>query len=83
MNILEKEQRVLSFLPPLSLYFGPNQVLINLDVSFADELTSDDIERIIDRIESQIKAAIPEVNRIYIEAETLSRRGRIRNKEII
>lgn len=83
INILEKEQQVLSFLRPLSLYFGPNQVLVNLDVNFADELTSDDIERIIDRLESQIKTAIPEVNRIYIEAETLSRRGRIRNKEII
>ncbi len=75
-SILEEEQRVLSFLRPLTLYFGPNQVLVNLDVNFADSLTSDDIEETIDRLESKIKAALPVVNRIYIEAETLRRRSR-------
>jgi len=75
-TILEEEKRVIVFQRPLSLYFGPNQVLINLDVNFADNLTSDDIEETIDRIESKIKAALPVVNRIYVEAETLRRRSR-------
>jgi len=75
-NILEEEKCVLNFRRPLSLYFGPRQVLVNLDVNFADDLTSDEIEETIDRIESRIKAALPMVNRIYIEAETLGRRSR-------
>jgi divalent metal cation (Fe/Co/Zn/Cd) transporter len=75
-TILEKENRVLNFRRPLSLYFGPGQVLVNLDVNFADYLTSDDIEETIDRLESRIKAALPVVNRIYIEAETLRKRKR-------
>mgnify|MGYP001828696959 FL=1 len=57
-TILEEEKRVVVFQRPLSLYFGPRQVLVNLDVNFADNLTSDDIEETIDRIESKIKACL-------------------------
>jgi len=80
-GILEEEKCVLSFRRPLSLYFGPSQVLVNLDVNFADQLTSDDIEETIDRLESRIKAALPVVNRIYIEAETLRRRSRMKAED--
>ncbi len=79
--ILEEEQHVLCFSKPLSLYFGPSQVLVNLDVNFANFLTADDIEETIDRLESRIKAALPVINRIYIEAETLRRRSRTQVEE--
>jgi cation diffusion facilitator family transporter len=69
--ILEEEPRVSVYRRPLSLYFGPNEVLVNLDVHFIDELTSDQIEETIDRIEAKIMEAIPAVNRIYIEADTI------------
>jgi divalent metal cation (Fe/Co/Zn/Cd) transporter len=75
-TILQKEERVLNFRRPLSLYFGPTQVLVNLDVNFKDSLKSDDIEKTIDALESKIKAALPIVTRIYIEAETLGSRSR-------
>lgn len=74
--ILEEEKSILNFRRPLSLFFGPNQVLVNLDVNFADYLTSDDIEKVIDRVELKIKAALPVVTRIYIEAATLGCRSR-------
>jgi cation diffusion facilitator family transporter len=80
-TILEEEKRVLSFRRPLSLYFGPSQVLVNLDVNFVGDLTSDDIEEIIDSLESRIKAALPAVNRIYIEAEALRPRSRIKAED--
>jgi len=70
-RILEAEPRVLRHKRPLSLYFGPNEVLVNLDVHFEDGLTSDQIEETIDRIEAGIKTALPSVNRIYVEAETI------------
>jgi hypothetical protein len=34
-------------------------------------LTSDEIEVTIDRIEARIKTALPAVNRIYIEADSI------------
>lgn len=73
-RILAEEPRVGVYKRPLSLYFGPNEVLVNLEVNFQDGLTSDEIEATIDGIESKIKTAIPAVNRIFIEAETIRRR---------
>lgn len=73
-RILEAEPRVTNHRRPLSLYFGPNEVLVNLDVHFIDDLTSDEIEETIDRIEARIKTAVPKVNRIYVEADTLRKK---------
>lgn len=70
-KVLENETNLMAFKRPLSLYFGPKEVLVNLDVNFKDELTSDEIEMTIDRIERAIKKEIPAVNRIFIEAETI------------
>ena len=72
--ILEKEPRITRHHRPLSLYFGPNEVLVNLDVHFVDGLSSDEIEETVDRVEKRIKDAVPKVNRIYIEAETIQSR---------
>jgi cation diffusion facilitator family transporter len=73
-SILEQDPRVANYRRPLSLYFGPEEVLVALDVHFVDELSSDEIEATVDRIEEQIKSAVPKVNRIFIEAETIRRK---------
>ena len=70
-QILIAENEVNSFEKPLSMYLGPNQVLLTLEVNFSDHLHADDIEKSIDALESKIKEALPQVNRIYIEAETI------------
>jgi len=72
--ILDDEQRISRYNRPLSLYFGPNEVLVNLDVNFNDGLSADEIEETIDRLEERIKSAVPKVNRIYIEAETIRKK---------
>jgi cation diffusion facilitator family transporter len=69
--ILAAEDNVSAFKRPLSLYFGPHEVLVNLDAKFKNNLTSEEIEQTVDRLESKIKTAIPSVNRIFIEAETI------------
>ena len=72
-QILESDPRIAAHRRPLSLYFGPEEVLVNLDVHFIDGLSSDEIEETIDRVEIGIKATVPKVNRIYIEADTIRR----------
>lgn len=72
--ILIADPHISTFRKPLSVYFGPADVLVNLDVNFDDSLTPDFIESTIDRIESRIKAAIPAVTRICIEAESLQKK---------
>jgi cation diffusion facilitator family transporter len=74
VQILEQEPRVARFRRPLSLYFGPNEVLVNLDVHFVDELDSDQIELAIESIEARVREALPIVNRIFIEADRIKRR---------
>ncbi|MFT5619472.1 MAG: cation diffusion facilitator family transporter [Arenicella sp.] len=72
-KILKAEPNLNAFKRPLTLYFGPNEVLVNLDANFKDDLTPDEIEQTIDRIEAKIKEAIPSVNRIFIEAESIKK----------
>ena len=72
-NILKAEPNVNKNSRPLSLYFGPEEVLVNLDVNFIDDLNSDEIESTIDRIESNIRKELPSVKRIFIEARAIKK----------
>lgn len=56
---------------PLTMHFGPQDVLLNLDLQFRDGLSSEQIVRAVDRIEGRIRSEHPEVRRIYIETERL------------
>ena len=58
-------------LETLTLHLGPEDVLVNLNVNFKDGLTTDDLERAVDEIETRIRAAVPTAHRIFIEAESL------------
>ncbi|NPA67533.1 MAG: cation transporter [Chlorobi bacterium] len=73
-KILFDDENVTAYKRPLTLFFGPEDVLVNLNVNFKDDLVADEIEKTIDRIESKIKTEIPAVNRIFIEAETIKRK---------
>ncbi|NNJ64111.1 MAG: cation transporter [Xanthomonadales bacterium] len=70
-QILKAEPDVIRHRRPRSLYFGPNEVLVNIEANFADHLSADDIELTVDRIESAIREAIPIANRIFIEADRI------------
>ena len=64
INILSEDEDVTAYKKPLTLFFGPDEVLVNLNVNFKDGLVSDEIEKIVDRLENKIKKEIPAVNRI-------------------
>ena len=60
--------------PPVTLHVGPDDVLLALDVEFNDDLSPDEIEAAIRRIEVEIRKAQPIINRIFIEAKSLSKK---------
>lgn len=60
----------------LTMHIGPNQILVNLSVNFKDGLDTDQIEQAIDKIERNIRQAVPEVSRIFVEAESIRRTTR-------
>ena len=50
------------------MHMGPDDVLLNLSLNLRSELSSDEIEAAIARIEGRIKSARPEITRVFIEA---------------
>jgi divalent metal cation (Fe/Co/Zn/Cd) transporter len=57
----------------LTRHLGPQDVLVNLSVDFRNDVPAGKIEEIIAQIDARLKKAHPEVTRVFIEAENLSR----------
>ncbi|WP_419806190.1 hypothetical protein [Terriglobus sp.] len=56
---------------PLTMYFGPQSILLTMNIRFAKALHRDGIQTCIDRIEARVRSRFPHVHHIYIEAESL------------
>lgn len=54
----------------LTLHMGPDYVLLNISVDFADDLPAGEIEKTIEALTRQIRAAHPRIQRVFIEAES-------------
>jgi cation diffusion facilitator family transporter len=55
-----------------TMYFGPHDLLVNLDVVFDDGLDGAGIHEAITRVEAAIKAVDADVTRVYIEVESVA-----------
>ena len=55
----------------LTMHFGPQEVLLTLDIRFQKELTTVEIAAAIDELEEKIRARHPEIKYIFIEAKSL------------
>ena len=60
----------------LTMHMGPRFILVNLSVEFRDEVTAVEIEQVVARLDRQIKAAHPNVKRVFVEAESWARPDR-------
>lgn len=69
--IVERHPSVIECGRILSLYLGPRDMLLTMDVTFKKECTRDDIMAAIDTIEGRIVAAFPQTTRIFIESESI------------
>ncbi len=69
-SIAEKAAYVESVNEVLTMHMGPEFVLLNVSVEFADPAKVPEIENSIAALERDIKAAYPFVKRIFVEAET-------------
>jgi cation diffusion facilitator family transporter len=57
---------------PLTMHLGPRRVLLNIGIVFHAHLSAVDLASVIDRLETRIRQAHPEVQHIFIEAESLT-----------
>ena len=53
----------------LTLHMGPEFILLNLSVDFADSLSAGDVEDTVSRLDRQIKQTYPKIKRVFVEAE--------------
>jgi cation diffusion facilitator family transporter len=54
----------------LTMHMGPEYILVNLSVDFVDTAKADQIEDIIAAMDRELKKKIPEVKRVFVEAES-------------
>jgi divalent metal cation (Fe/Co/Zn/Cd) transporter len=69
----------------LTMHFGPRDVLVALSLDFSDHISSIDVEEATSAIERRIRAAHPQVSRVFVEAQRYSAhqqaiRSRIRDR---
>jgi cation diffusion facilitator family transporter len=62
----------------LTMHMGPEYILVNVSVDFADDIRAEDVEDTVSHIDQQLKKSFPDIKRVFIEAE--SRRGRTPRK---
>ena len=53
-----------------TMQIGPEKLLVNLDIHMRDELTTDEIEAVIDKIKKRIKEKVSSVRYVQVELET-------------
>jgi len=56
---------------PLTMHFGPNEILLSLDVQFQAQLQASKLVKVIDELEMQIHEKYPNISQIFIEVEGL------------
>jgi len=60
----------------LTVHFGPETVLAQIELFFARQLDAEEVARAIDRIQRHLKQAEPTLTHVFIEAESLAALGR-------
>ena len=61
---------------PLTMYMGPQDVVLALDVEFHDHLSAVEVEHAVDELQDAIRGKYPEFKRIFIEAKGLAGKQR-------
>ena len=61
---------VVSVLDLRTMHLGPESVLVACEIDFENGRTTEEIEAIVDDIETVVREIVPEAKRIYVEAES-------------
>ena len=69
-DLLRVNPRITHVNEVLTMHMGPDFILVNISVDFADGMPSEHMEGTIGALDREIKRQHPEVKRIFIEAES-------------
>lgn len=67
----------------LTMHISPDDILVNANIEFRDGLTTEQIEHLIDEIEAALSRRLPQVKKIFIEADSLKETHRVSYKSFV
>lgn len=70
-DLSRRESEIMRAEKILTMHFGPDEVLLNLNIRFHDGLSASQIGTALDKLERGIRVAHPETKHIFIDVEGL------------
>jgi divalent metal cation (Fe/Co/Zn/Cd) transporter len=53
-----------------TMQIGPDKLLVNIEVNLQDQLTTDELETLIDKIKKRVHEKVPSIQHVQVELET-------------
>ena len=75
-KLAEADPGVKKMLMPLTMHFGPDTVLLTVDIEFHKRLSATEVEEAVDRLDKSIRTQYPNIKHIYIQAGAIRSGGR-------
>ena len=57
---------------PLTMYLGPNDLILAINVEFAEHLSYGEVAQAVEQLQAAIRTEYPDFKRIFIEAKSLT-----------
>ena len=70
LSVIEATPGVLKVTQFLSMHLGPEAVILALKVRFRPQMLLEELETVIDDIETRVRAEMPEMKRIFVEPDS-------------
>ena len=71
-KITNEDPAVEKVIKALTLHFGPQEILLNLEIEFAEDLETEELAIAVERLETSIRSQHAEVQNIFIEAKSIA-----------
>jgi cation diffusion facilitator family transporter len=71
-KITNEDPAVQRVIKVLTLHLGPQEVLLNLEIEFIEDLETEELASAVERLETSINSRHSEVQNIFIEAKSIS-----------
>lgn len=73
--------KVTAIVEMLTMHLAPEEILVAMELNLKDDLTTDQIETTVDRVENEVRKSVPQATRIYIECEPMRRVRHLRTNQ--